>query len=98
MQIPADLKQELSLQSALKKYPVVRIVFTGTLVREAIISMASRKFLIDISILQSNIEFIGKNAVGFLLAELRGESEPIQQTLRFFSDRHLEYEVVGYVS
>lgn len=98
MQIPVDLKQELSLQSPTKKYPVVRIVFRGTLVREAIISMASRQFLIDISIVQSNIEFIGKNAVGFLLAELRGESEPIQQTLSFFSDRHLEYEVVGYVS
>lgn len=98
MQIPADLKQELSHQSSTKKYPIVRIVFRGTLVREAVISMASRQFSIDISILQSNIEFIGKNAIGFLLAELKGESEPIEQTLRFFQEKHLEYEVIGYVS
>jgi D-methionine transport system ATP-binding protein len=98
MHVPAELKQELSDQSAVKKYPVVRIVFRGKLAREAVISMASRQFSIDISIVQSNIEFIGENAIGFLLAELRGEEEPIQQTLRFFSDKHLEYEVVGYVS
>jgi len=98
MHLPEDLKRELSHQSATKKYPIVRIVFRGVLVREAVISMASRRFLIDISILQSNIEFIGKNAIGFLLAELKGESEPIEKTLRFFQDQHLEYEVVGYVS
>jgi D-methionine transport system ATP-binding protein len=99
MHIPADLKQELaSEQIGQKKYPIVRIVFRKTLVREAVISRASRKFMIDISILQSNIEFIGENAVGFLLAELRGEKEAIEGCLAFFRVQLLDYEVMGYVS
>jgi D-methionine transport system ATP-binding protein len=98
MQIPTQLKEELGPLGPHKPYPIVRIVFRGTLVREAVISLASRKFMMDISIIQSNIEYIGDHTVGFLLAELRGDKALIGETLNFFSSKNLEYEVVGYVS
>ena len=98
MHIPANLESEMSEKSSVKKYPIVRIVFRGHLVREAVISMASRQFLVDISILQSNIEFISNSVVGFLLAELRGEMVDVERCMKFFTDKQLDYQVVGYVS
>ncbi len=98
MHIPADLEGEISEKTSEKKYPIVRIVFRGHMVREAIISMASREFLVDISILQSNIEFISNSVVGFLLAELRGEIADVERCMEFFTDKKLDYQVVGYVS
>lgn len=98
MQVPPELMREISDLGRDKKYPIIRIVFRGILVREPVISMASRQFSINISILQSNIEFIGNNAIGFLLAELKGENAQIKQTLEYFLEKDLEYEVIGYVS
>lgn len=98
MKIPPDLRREIDTTHQEKKYPIVRIVFRGTLVREAVITIAARRFGIDISILQSNIEFIGKSAIGFLLAELRGDSASIKNSLSYFAEKELDYEVIGYVS
>jgi D-methionine transport system ATP-binding protein len=98
MHIPPKLNELLSHSSSLKPYPVVRIIFKGALVHEAIISMASRHYLIDINIMQSNIEFIGTSPMGFLLVELRGTPLAIKQTLSFFAEKNLECEVIGYVS
>lgn len=99
MHLPLELIHELSpIKTGDKIFPLVRIIFRGPLIREAIISKASRQFSLDISILQSNIEFIGKSTVGSLLAELKGEDVAIDQCLLFFSEQNLEYSVVGYVS
>jgi D-methionine transport system ATP-binding protein len=99
MHLPPDLAHDLSpVKTGHKIFPLVRIIFRGTLIREAIISKASRQFMLDISILQSNIEFIGKSTIGSLLAELKGDCVAIDQCLHFFTQQNLEYSVVGYVS
>jgi D-methionine transport system ATP-binding protein len=99
MHLPMSLRHELSEhKSASKQHPLVRIVFRGQMVKEAIISQASRLFLVDISIAQSNIEFIGKSVVGFLVAEIRGDELSVTQVLEFFKTKQLDFQVVGYVS
>lgn len=99
MHLPAGLRQELSPEKTLSKsHPLVRIVFRGQMVKEAIISQASREFLADISIVQSNIEFIGKSVVGFLVAEIKGDEQSVGQVLAFFRHKQLDFQVVGYVS
>lgn len=99
MHLPLALKREISsVPSITHLYPLIKIIFRGNLVKEAIISEASRKFMIDISIIQSNIEFIGKSVVGFLTAELRGDKKAIDDVLPYFVDKNLDIEVVGYVA
>jgi len=99
MQLPFNLQQELSLQKTKDKAkPLVRIVFRGHMVKEAIISQASRKFGVDISILHSNIEYIGKHTIGFLVAEILGEEASTAQVLEYFADKRLDFLVVGYVA
>lgn len=99
MHLPLALKREISsIKSITHIYPLIKIIFRGNLVKEAIISEASRKFMIDISIIQSNIEFIGKSVVGFLTAELRGDKKAIEDVLPYFTDKNLDIEVVGYVA
>lgn len=97
MNIPDYLKKEL-VQEDGKKFPLLRIIFRGNLVKEALISKASRKFNADISILQGNIEFIAHRPVGFLLATIRGSETDIKNTIDYFYENKLECEVLGYVS
>ncbi|HXW53267.1 MAG TPA: NIL domain-containing protein, partial [Myxococcota bacterium] len=99
MHLPPDLKHELSdTQSQDKCFPIVRLVFRGQLVKEAVMSQASRKYNVDISVLQSNIEFIGHHVIGFLVAEIRGENKAISAVLQYFSAKQLDFQVVGYVA
>lgn len=94
MTISEALKRDLKPNGI---YPILRLTFRGKLIREALISRASREFNIDISILESNIEFISHRPVGFLLCELRGNKDIINNTLAFFTAHKLEWEVVGHV-
>jgi len=99
MHLPPDLRHDLSAdRTEQKPYPLVRIVFRGHLVKEAVMSQASRQFMVDISILQSNIEFIGKSTVGFLVAAIKGNESATMQVFDYFKAKELNYEVVGYVA
>lgn len=99
MQLPFNLQQEISPEKTKDKTkPLVRIVFRGHMVKEAIISQASRKFGVDISILHSNIEYIGKHTIGFLVAEIMGDDTSTAQVLDYFTNKELDFLVVGYVA
>jgi D-methionine transport system ATP-binding protein len=98
MDMPLYLQTDLKHTSTAHTFPIIRIIFRGFLVKEALISKASRQFHVDISILQSNIEFIAHRPVGFLLAQVRGSSETIDKTLAFFGENQLEWEIMGYAA
>jgi D-methionine transport system ATP-binding protein len=99
MHLPPDLRHELSIEKTNeKRRPIVRIVFRGQLVKEPVISQASRQFNVDISILQSNIEFLGHHVIGFLVAEIKGTEGSIDEVLGYFTAKELDFQVVGYVA
>jgi len=62
-----------------------------------LISEASRRFNIDISILSADIEYAGGVKFGFLLAELFGDEAQCEATQQFLIDNHIQLEVMGYV-
>nr|WP_286198336.1 methionine ABC transporter ATP-binding protein [Salinisphaera sp. G21_0] len=84
--------------------PVVRITFVGQGVVQPLITRAARQFNTDFNILQADIETVNEKAMGFLMVEIMGEPEGIEQSLQFLQGLHnspdntVQVEVIGYVS
>ncbi|WP_419535582.1 methionine ABC transporter ATP-binding protein [Endozoicomonas sp.] len=77
--------------------PVVRITFVGQGVVQPLITKAARQFNTDFNILQADIETVNEKAMGFLMVEIMGEPEGIEQSLQFLK-ANVQVEVIGYVS
>lgn len=75
--------------------PVVRITFVGQRVVQPLITRAARQFNTDFNILQADIETVNQKAMGFLMVEMMGEPEGIEQSLRFLR-ANVQVEVIGY--
>ena len=63
--------------------PVVRITFVGQGVVQPLITKAARQFNTDFNILQADIETVNEKAMGFLMVEIKGEPEGIEQSCSF---------------
>ena len=76
---------------------MVRITFVGQDVAQPLVSGAARKFDIDFSILQADIEQVHEKTMGFLTVSLIGTADNITLALEFLQQR-VQVEVLGYVS
>ena len=77
--------------------PLLKLEFTGQSVDAPLISMAVRKFDIDINILSSQIDYAGGVKFGVMLAELHGINGGVESTIAFLKEHHVKVEVLGYV-
>lgn len=80
--------------------PVVRLTFVGQGVVQPLITRAARQFNTDFNILQADIETVNEKAMGFLMVEIMGEPEAIEQSLQFLQaslEETVRVEVIGYV-
>lgn len=78
-------------------YPLVMLSFVGDTVGEPCISSMTRELNIDANLLQGNIEYINNTAVGFMIIELLGEKNCLQQAKQFFIEKNINMELLGYV-
>ncbi|OKP03517.1 methionine ABC transporter ATP-binding protein MetN [Xenorhabdus eapokensis] len=97
LDIPEDYLQKLQPEFAPDRSPLLKLEFTGKSVDAPVISIAVRRFNIDISILSSQIDYAGGVKFGVMLAELDGESDSIKSTIAFLEEHHVKVEVLGYV-
>lgn len=79
-------------------YPVVKFTFQGEAVDEPVISAITRRFDVDVSIIQAKVENIATITAGLLIAELIGTQANIQAALAWLNTLPLSIEVLGYVS
>jgi len=66
-----------------KSYPIIKFEFTGRSVDAPLLSQASKKFGVELSILTSQIDYAGGVKFGFTIAEVEGDN--------------VRVEVLGYV-
>ncbi|MGR9071209.1 NIL domain-containing protein, partial [Klebsiella quasipneumoniae] len=97
LEVPQEYQDRMSAERVANSYPLVKLGFTGSTVDTPLISEASRRFNIDISILSADIEYAGGVKFGFLLAELFGDEAQCEATQQFLIDNHIQLEVMGYV-
>lgn len=97
LSIPTDYKTRLHATRVENSYPLVRLEFTGATVDAPVISHVAREFNIDISILSSNMDYVGGVKFGLMLAELFGSASSVEQAMQYLKEQKVEIEVLGYV-
>jgi len=98
LSIPADYKERLQATRIENSYPLIRLEFTGSSVDAPVISHVAREFNIDISILSSNMDYVGGVKFGLMLAEFIGSEACANKAIQYLKDQKIELEVLGYVA
>ena len=96
--IPSDYQARLQHQRVENSFPLVRLEFTGASVDAPLVSQVARQFAIDISIISSNMDYVGGVKFGLMLAEFFGLEEAALEAITFLKNHQVEVEVLGYVS
>ncbi|MBE2896342.1 methionine ABC transporter ATP-binding protein MetN [Pasteurellaceae bacterium HPA106] len=78
-------------------WPIIKFEFTGRSVDAPLLSQASKKFGVELSILVSQIDYIGGVKFGFTIAEVEGPEDAIEQTKIYLMEHNVRVEVLGYV-
>ncbi len=96
--LPKELEARMSSVTSGEDHPVIRLSFLGGSTSLPLISEVSRHHNVDISILQSSIEQLKGQSMGFLTAEIKGHSKAISDAiLRLKQEPMVSLEVLGYV-
>ena len=80
-----------------KSYPIIKFEFTGRSVDAPLLSQASKKFGVELSILTSQIDYAGGVKFGFTIAEVEGDEDAITQAKVYLMENNVRVEVLGYV-
>ena len=80
-----------------KSYPIIKFEFTGRPVDAPLLSQASKKFGVELSILTSQIDYAGGVKFGFTIAEVEGDEDAITQAKVYLMENNVRVEVLGYV-
>ncbi|WP_040976040.1 methionine ABC transporter ATP-binding protein MetN [Necropsobacter massiliensis] len=78
-------------------YPIIKFEFTGRSVDAPLLSQASKRFGVELSILTSQIDYAGGVKFGFTIAEVEGNEDAITQTKIYLMENNVRVEVLGYV-
>lgn len=98
IELPQEYMEQLSpTATAEKTKPIIKFEFTGRSVDAPLLSHASKKFGIDFSILMSQIDYAGGVKFGFVIAEVSGKSDAIDEARFYLIDNNVKVEVLGYV-
>ncbi len=89
---------ELVLASAEENtHPVWRLRFIEKAATQPIISQLINQYNLRINILQANVEYIKKQAIGIMIIALDGEKNKLQQGMEYLQKLNVLVEVIGYV-
>ena len=80
-----------------RSYTIIKFEFTGRSVDAPLLSQASKKFGVELSILTSQIDYAGGVKFGFTIAEVEGDEDAITQTKVYLMENNVRVEVLGYV-
>ena len=75
--------------------PLLQLRFVGAGVDEPLLSTLTKRFDVDVNIIQAKIEAIGTTTLGLLQAEIRGARA--DEALRYLQTLNLKMEILGYV-
>lgn len=80
------------------KHPIVKLSFYGNHVDEPLLSSLTKRFGVDVSIIQAKIEYIGQTTLGLLMAEIIGSAEQTAEAVSHLNTLPIHSEVIGYVN
>lgn len=90
--LPEPYQKRLLTQGA---HPVIALRFQGQNVDQPLLSLLSKRFGVDVNIIQAKIEYVGQSTFGLLHAELMGERAA--EALQYVQQSPIECQVLGYL-
>lgn len=78
-----------------KEGVLAKVQYFGETAKDAILSQASRKFSIDISVLYGSFDIIGRTPVGELIVLFSGVDDSINNGLEYFRTKGLKIEIIN---
>ena len=97
LELPSYLKETLQSTPAPNLNPVVQLAFLGETANEPVIANLLKQFNVTVNILQADLESIHNASIGFLVCELTGDENSIQQAIQYLKTSGVRLEVIGYV-
>ncbi len=98
LEMPWSYRRNLRIQQFDDSHPIARIVFTGCVPSEILLTHAIEACQIKAIIIQAHQEFIHHNLINVLLIEIIGEPENIEEAIKYFKENQLHVEILGYVN
>lgn len=78
-------------------HPVWRLWFSEKTATQPIISQLINQFNLRINILQANVEYIKKHAIGILVIAIHGEKNNLDAGMQHLKNLGVQIEVIGHV-
>lgn len=76
---------------------LLKIRFNGATADEPLLSSIVKLFNIDYEVLNAKMDTLGKMQVGVMLLKISGEVDRITDVIKYFKEKKLEVEIIGYV-
>ncbi len=88
------LKHQAGMSLSSSDSRLVKLVFTRESVGDALISIVSREFDVNVSIVLANVDLVEDSALGAIIASVRGTRENIGKALAYLENRGVRVEGV----
>jgi D-methionine transport system ATP-binding protein len=95
--LPMAIEEHVVKEELPNTHPILRLWFLRGTATQPIISELSHQFNFHINILQANVEYIKKHAMGIMIVAIKGEKLKIQPAIEYLKNLGVEVEVIGYV-
>lgn len=96
--LPAAIEEHVFPEEQPDTHPILRLWFLQGTATQPIISELSHQFDFRINILQANVEYIKKHAMGIMIVALKGEKAKVEPAIQYLKKLGVEVEVIGYVA
>lgn len=95
--LPTAISEKVLATEETQTHPVWRLWFFESTATQPIISQLINRFNLRINILQANVEYIKKHAMGIMIIAIAGEKTNLQAGMQYLQDLGVQTEVIGYV-
>lgn len=92
---PFEDIQEVLQDEVYENAYIVKLQYTKSQTKQALISYISRQFALDVSILFGNIELVKQTMIGDLIVNIQGEKENIQKAFAYMEKEGIKVEVLS---
>lgn len=88
------LKENMNFFGDLSNGMLAKVKYVGETVKKAILSEASRKYNVDISVLFGNLDLIKNVPFGELIVKFDGTINDINEAINYFINNNIEVEII----
>lgn len=95
--LPSLIAEKIIHHEQMQHHPVLRLWFFGGAATKPVMAQLMNQFSLRINILQANVEYIKKHAMGIMILAIDGTPDHIAAGIQHLKQSGIQVEVLGYV-